>query len=126
MKYIIRLREAGRQAGREAMTAQRYQAKLPTGRPPMVDGGYPGSRGGQQTSDAGLAEAGDHHLGHGVASRDGGRGAARPLVAPLRAAPATPEACMVLPVPADPRRRVSAETACEIAHNARKPPSLMR
>jgi hypothetical protein len=35
---------------------------------------------------------------------------------------------MVLPVPADSRRRVSAETAREIAHNAfpRKPPSLMR
>jgi len=31
----------------------------------------------------------------GVAQRD-------PFVAPLRAAPATPKACMVLPVPADP------------------------
>jgi len=70
----------------------------------MADGGYPvtRTRGGQQASDAGLAEPGGHHLGHGVASRDGGRGAARPLVAPLRAAPATPKACMVLPVPADP------------------------
>jgi hypothetical protein len=60
------------------------------------------AQGGQQASDAGLAEPGDHHLVHGLASRYGGRGAARPLVAPLRATPATPEACMVLPVPADP------------------------
>jgi hypothetical protein len=46
----------------------------------------------------------------GVAQRD-----------PCRTAPGRtrhPEACMVLPVPADPRRRVSAETACEIVHNA--------
>ena len=92
----------------------------------MADGGYPvtRTRGGQQASDAGLAEPGDHHLGHGVASRDDGRGAARPLVAPVGGArsgpyPPTPEACMVLPVPADPRRRVSAETACEIVHKRR-------
>ena len=53
----------------------------------------------------------------GVAQRD-------PFVAPLGAAPAQPEVCMVLRVPADPRRRVSAEAACEIVHNAET--SLMR
>jgi hypothetical protein len=52
MKYIIRLREAGRQTGLQARTAQWHQTKLPAGRPPMADGGLPvtglgaGSRSG--------------------------------------------------------------------------------